>query len=82
MPFSKVVKISVFLKKKDDTSDQQFSEYYAQKHAALAGPVLLRHNCISYTQVRVASSTVHIRLFPRARADNSFIIRITDSSTA
>ena len=50
--WAKVVKVSIYLKKKDDISDEQFSEYYAQKHAALAGPVLLKHKCISYTQVR------------------------------
>lgn len=49
--WARVFKVSIYLKKKDDISDQQFSDYYAQTHAALAGPVLLRHNCISYTQV-------------------------------
>ncbi|SPO46173.1 uncharacterized protein PSANT_03859 [Moesziomyces antarcticus] len=48
--WARVFKVSIYLKKKDDISDQQFSDYYAQTHAALAGPVLLRHNCISYTQ--------------------------------
>ncbi|SPO27224.1 uncharacterized protein UTRI_10341 [Ustilago trichophora] len=45
--WAKVFKVSIYLKKKDDVTDEQFSDYYAQKHAALAGPVLLKHNCIS-----------------------------------
>ncbi|GAC71978.1 hypothetical protein PANT_6c00009 [Moesziomyces antarcticus T-34] len=48
--WARVFKVSIYLKKKDGISDQEFSDYYAQTHAALAGPVLLRHNCISYTQ--------------------------------
>lgn len=56
--WAKVLKVSIYLKKKDDVSDEQFSDYYAQKHAALAGPVLLKHNCISYTQVGSNTDTI------------------------
>lgn len=47
-----MVKVTVCLKKKQGISDEEFSRYYAQTHAALAGPVLVKHNCVSYTQVR------------------------------
>ncbi len=50
--WTKMVKVTVCLKKKQGISDEEFSRYYAQTHAALAGPVLLKHNCVSYTQVR------------------------------
>ncbi|SJX62696.1 uncharacterized protein SRS1_16593 [Sporisorium reilianum f. sp. reilianum] len=45
------VKVTVFLKKQHGMTDEQFSQYYAHVHAALAGPILLRHGCISYTQL-------------------------------
>ncbi|GAC94386.1 hypothetical protein PHSY_001957 [Pseudozyma hubeiensis SY62] len=48
--WEKLFKVSIYLKKKHDISDEKFSEYYAQSHAALAAPVLLRHKCVSYTQ--------------------------------
>lgn len=53
--WAKVVKVTVSLTKKEGISDEEFSRYYAQTHGALAGPILLRHNCVSYTQVRQLS---------------------------
>ncbi|CDR98674.1 uncharacterized protein SPSC_06051 [Sporisorium scitamineum] len=49
------IKLSIYFKKKDALNDEQFSQYYANIHAALAGPVLLRHGCISYTQFHCMS---------------------------
>ncbi|EST09189.1 EthD domain protein [Kalmanozyma brasiliensis GHG001] len=53
--WAKVVKVTVNLTKKEGVSDQEFSRYYAQTHGALAAPVLLRHNCISYSQFHCMS---------------------------
>lgn len=38
-------------------TNAQFSQHYAHVHAALAGPVLLRHSCISYAQLHCNSDT-------------------------
>ena len=49
--FRKVVKVSVFVKKKDGMTDADFIEHYNKKHAQMAAAVLLKHNVISYSLV-------------------------------
>jgi hypothetical protein len=50
--FRKVVKVSVFIKKKDAMSDLDFIKHYNHTHAQMAAPVLLKHKIISYSLVR------------------------------
>ena len=51
--FRKVVKATILVKKKPGLSDEAFIEHYDHKHAQLAAPILLRHNCITYSLVCV-----------------------------
>ena len=47
------IKICIYLVKKKDMSDGEFVRYYSETHARLALPALVRHACISYTQVKL-----------------------------
>lgn len=58
--FQEGFKISIYLVKKQGMSDADFSKYYAETHASLAVPALVRHQCISYSQVSLASSPTSI----------------------
>lgn len=49
--FRKVVKVTVYVKKKDGMTDADFIEHYNKKHAQMAADVLLKHNIISYSLV-------------------------------
>jgi hypothetical protein len=49
--FRKVVKATIFIKKKDSMSDNDFIAYYNTQHAQRAVPILQRHNIISYSLV-------------------------------
>lgn len=49
--FRKVVKATVYIKKKDGMSDEDFIEYYNNNHAQRAVPILQRHGIISYSLV-------------------------------
>jgi hypothetical protein len=49
--FRKVVKVSVFVKKREGLSDAEFVEHYNKRHAQMAATVLLKHNIISYSLV-------------------------------
>jgi hypothetical protein len=50
--FRKVVKVSVFVKKKEGMTDEDFIEHYNHEHAQMASSVLLKHNVINYSLVR------------------------------
>jgi hypothetical protein len=50
--FRKVVKVTVFVTKKDGMTDADFIDHYNKKHARMAADVLLKHNIISYSLVR------------------------------
>jgi hypothetical protein len=47
--FRKVVKATIYIKKKDGMSDADFIEYYNNNHAQRAVPILQRHGIISYS---------------------------------
>jgi EthD domain len=47
--FRRVVKASIFVKRKPGMSDLDFINHYNSVHAQMAAPVLLKHNCISYS---------------------------------
>jgi hypothetical protein len=49
--FRKVVKATIYIKKKDGMSDEDFVEYYNTNHAQKAVPILQRHGIISYSLV-------------------------------
>jgi hypothetical protein len=49
--FRKVVKATIYIKKKEGMSDEDFIEYYNTKHARSAVPILQRHGVISYSLV-------------------------------
>jgi hypothetical protein len=49
--FSKVVKASMFVKKRPDLTDEQFIDHYNHKHAQMAAAVLSKHDIISYSLV-------------------------------
>jgi hypothetical protein len=49
--FRKVVKATIYVKKKEGMSDEDFIEYYNTKHAQSAVPILQRHGVISYSLV-------------------------------
>jgi hypothetical protein len=49
--FRKVVKATIYVKKKEGMSDEDFVEYYNTKHAQSAVPILQRHGIISYSLV-------------------------------
>ena len=47
--FRKVVKATIYIKKKEGMSDADFIEYYNTNHAQRAVPILQRHGIISYS---------------------------------
>ncbi|EMD92296.1 hypothetical protein COCC4DRAFT_189246 [Bipolaris maydis ATCC 48331] len=47
--FRKVVKATIYIKKKQGMSDEDFIDYYNNKHAQRAVPILQRHGIISYS---------------------------------
>ena len=49
--FRKVVKATIYIKKKEGMSDEDFIEYYNNNHAQRAVPILQRHGIISYSLV-------------------------------
>lgn len=49
--FRKVVKATIYIKKKEGMSDSDFIEYYNNRHAQAAVPILQRHGIISYSLV-------------------------------
>jgi hypothetical protein len=49
--FRKVIKATIYVKKKDGMSDEDFVEYYNTKHAQSTVPILQRHGIISYNLV-------------------------------
>jgi hypothetical protein len=51
--FRKVVKATILVKKKPGMTDEAFVEHYNHSHAQMAAPVLERHNCISYSLVKL-----------------------------
>lgn len=52
--FRKVVKVTILVKKKPGMSDEDFIQHYNHKHAQMAAPVLEKHNCITYSLVRLS----------------------------
>jgi len=62
--FRKVVKATILIKKKEGLSDEDFIEHYNHKHAAMAAPVLLKHNVITYSLV---SSLCRVLMFALLR---------------
>jgi hypothetical protein len=52
--FRKVVKATIYVKKKEGMLDEDFIEYYNTKHAQSAVPILQRHGIISYSLVCTA----------------------------
>jgi hypothetical protein len=74
--FRKVVKATVYIKKKHGMSDEDFIEYYNNNHAQRAVPILQRHGIISYSLVKqpfpaaIGTSTTHFvaDLQPLARS--------------
>ena len=54
--FRKVVKATILVKKKPGMSDEDFIQHYNHKHAQMAAPVLEKHNCITYSLVRLLIS--------------------------
>ena len=57
--FRKVVKVSVFVKKKAGMSDADFIHHYNKKHAEMAATVLMKHNVLSYSLVRSGLREFH-----------------------
>lgn len=49
--FRKVVKVTVFIKKKAGMSDDAFIAHYNNVHAQDAAPILQRHGIITYSLV-------------------------------
>jgi hypothetical protein len=49
--FRKVVKATIYIKKKHGMSDDDFVEYYNNNHAQRAVPILQRHGILSYSLV-------------------------------
>ncbi|KAL6704526.1 hypothetical protein ACN47E_008155 [Coniothyrium glycines] len=47
--FRKVVKATIYIKKKHGMSDEDFIDYYNTTHAQRAVPILQRHGIISYS---------------------------------
>ena len=62
--FRKVVKATIYIKKKEDMSDEDFIEYYNNNHAQRAVPILQRHGIISYSLVNLPRITCCFRMFP------------------
>jgi hypothetical protein len=50
MAFSKVYRATVFAKRKEGVTQEEFSRRFA-RHGTLAGPVIKKHNGIAYIQV-------------------------------
>lgn len=53
--FRKVVKCTILIKKKEGMSDEDFVEYYNNKHAQMATEVIIRHRPITYSLVFIYS---------------------------
>jgi hypothetical protein len=49
--FRKVVKATIYIKKKEGMSDEDFIEYYNNNHAQRAVPILQKHGVLSYSLV-------------------------------
>ena len=58
--FRKVVKATIYVKKKEGMSDEDFIDYYNTKHAQSAVPILQRHGIISYSLVNLPSILIQI----------------------
>ena len=54
--FRKVVKATIYIKKKQGMSDDDFVEYYNNQHAQKAVPILQRHGILSYSLVKAPCS--------------------------
>jgi len=50
--FRKVVKMSVFIRKKAGMSDTDFIAYYNNVHAQKAAKVVMKHGILTYSLVR------------------------------
>lgn len=61
--FRKVVKATIYIKKKDGMSDADFIDYYNNNHAQRAVPILQRHGIISYSLVKCPACHVVVRRF-------------------
>jgi hypothetical protein len=69
--FRKVVKATIYVKKKEGMSDEDFIEYYNTKHAQSAVPILQRHGIISYSLVILPSFRV---ILPQSSIISRFIV--------
>jgi hypothetical protein len=70
--FRKVVKASIFVKKRAGMADADFIEHYNRKHAQMAAPVLLKHNIISYSLVGPSTFLQRVLL----KAEEPFLVSI------
>ena len=68
--FRKVVKVSVFVKKREGLSDAEFVEHYNKRHAQMAATVLLKHNIISYSLVSSPKCCLTPQFSPNALISN------------
>jgi hypothetical protein len=46
-----LVKVSVFMKRKESISEAEFHRYWTERHSKVASPWLVRHGVVKYTQV-------------------------------
>jgi hypothetical protein len=82
--FRKVVKATIYIKKKDGMSDEDFVEYYNTKHAQSAVPILQRHEIISYSLVMLllnfvkhSFSVLLCTVSQRIRVKNARVIQLS-----
>jgi hypothetical protein len=68
--FRKVVKTTIYIKKKEGMSDEDFINYYNTKHAQGAVPILQRHGIISYSLVflPLVSRCLESEAIPRGKS--------------
>jgi hypothetical protein len=82
--FRKVVKATIYIKKKDGMSDEDFVEYYNTKHAQSAVPILQRHEIIRYSLVMLLLNVVKhsfsvllCNVSRRIRVENARVIQLS-----
>lgn len=63
--FRKVVKATIYIKKKEGMSDEDFIEYYNNNHAQRAVPILQKHGVISYSLVCISHIPLIVCLYAR-----------------
>lgn len=73
-PLRGVWRATVFAKRKEGVSNEEFSVRFA-RHAKLAGPVMVKHNALSYVQVCLSENVVKLLIANINRSQKHHILQ-------